>query len=424
MKKIILASLAALILFSAAATGISAANLGSGAAVIAKDVTLIKSALYGNTVTFSDSDVKCALGIPNFCSVTITSLPSSSEGTLMLGERRVGEGQTIRRRNVSRLSLIPASEKVESCSFSISVDGASGDEIECLVRFTDKVNYAPKLDTDATQTLSVTTQSGIGVYGEIPVSDPEGDELLYMVVKYPSKGSLSLDSDTGEFVYTPERGFDGKDSFVFVVRDEYGNYTEASRIKLNVTERLSEVDYVDMESSPSYNAAVAMTAMGVMSGKQVGDDVYFLPEEQVTRAEFVAMAMKALGIKADTSLNATYFDDNDEIPVSLVSYIATAARCGIVNGAFDGTALNFRPNDKITFTEAAIVLSAIIELDGDDAVFAEHEAASSLPVWARAEVGAMMSVGIFDSGISLSDAVSRETAAECLYRAVNLSSGK
>ena len=418
MKKLILALLTAAMLFSALGVIAFASPLGSGAAVIANEVTLVKAALYGNTVQFSDTDVKCALGIPEFCSVTVKTLPSSTEGTLMLGERRVGEGQTVRRRNVSRLSFVPADASVEESSFVISVNGGSGDDIKCMIRFTDKVNYAPKLDTDATETLSVTTQSGIGVFGSIPVSDPEGDEVLYMVVKYPKRGRLELNSESGEFVYTPERDFNGKDSFVFTVRDEWGNYTEASTVKIGVTERLSEVEYVDMEKNPSYNAAVTMTAMGIMSGKRLGDDIYFLPEEEVSRAEFVAMAMKALGVKADTTLNATYFDDNDEIPPSLVSYVATAARCGIVNGAFDGTALLFRPTDKITFTEAAIVLSNIIELEGDDTVFAKHESVSSLPVWARAEVGAMLTVGIFDSDTALSSAMTRRDVAECLYRAI------
>lgn len=417
-KRLILAALVAALIFSSAYVAVSAAPLGSGAAVIASEVTVVKTALLGETVEFSDSDIKCALGIPDFCSVTVNTLPSSTEGTLMLGERRVGEGTVIRRRNLSRLCFIPTDNSVTESSFVISVKGASEDGIKCIIRFVDKVNYAPKLNTDANQTLSVATQSGIGVYGKISAADPEGDALLYMTVRYPKHGTLSLDSETGDFAYTPNDGYRGKDSFVFTVRDEYGNYTAAETVGINVTKRMSEVEYVDMEKSPSYNAAVTMTAMGVMGGERIGDGLYFLPDGDVSRAEFVAMAMKALGIRADSSLRATYFDDNGDIPEPLVSYVATAARCGIVNGAFDGTALLFRPNDKITFTEAAIVLSNILEIGGDDAVFSELESVSALPVWARDEVGAVISAGIFDPETSLSDTLTRADAAECLYRAV------
>lgn len=418
MKKVLIAAFAAAILFSALAVGVSAGFLGSGAAVIANDVTLIKAAISGEPVSFSDTDFKCALGITGFRKLTVTSLPSSTEGVLTIGERRVSEGQTIKRRALASLVFTPSDDSVIESSFGFTVDGATEDEIKCIIRYTDKVNYAPKLDTDAGQTLSVTTQTGISVYGSIPASDPEGDDLEYILVRGVKRGKLELDSDSGEWKYTPSLNYDGKDSFVFVVRDEYGNYTEASTVSLKVTERLSEVIYVDMEESPSYNAAVVMTANGIMSGKRIGDDMYFLPDEAVTRAEFVAMAMKALGIRRDSTLTASYFDDNDEIPASLVGYVATAARAGIVNGAFDGTALNFRPNDKITFTEAAIVLSNIIEISGESAVFAELDEVASLPVWARSEVGAIISVGIFDKGVDLAGEVSREACAECLYRAM------
>ena len=287
------------------------------------------------------------------------------------------------------------------------------------MKFIEKVNYAPKLNTDTEQTLNVTTQKGILVYGKIDAHDPEGDALEYILVTYPKYGTLTLTDDgNGEFSYLPSSDFDGKDSFVFVVRDEYGNYTRPETVNIKVTERMSEVVYVDMEGSRSYNAALAMTAMGIMSGKRVGDDMYFSPEETVTRAEFVAMAMKALGIRSDSTLTETFFDDNDEIPKSLVGYIATAARCGIINGSFENDGLYFRPNDTITKCEAAIVMSNLIEVKAENAVFSGIEGITDVPVWARAHVGAMYSVGVFtaESADELSESLNRSDAAEYLYR--------
>ena len=163
-----------------------------------------------------------------------------------------------------------------------------------------------------------------------------------------------------------------------------------------------------------------MNALGIMSGSRVGDDMYFLPEGGVTRAEFVAMAMKALSIRADTTLTATYFDDNDKIPLSLVSYVATAARCGIVNGAFDGSELNFRPNDIITRCEAAIIMSNLLEIKAESSVFSEIDGIEAVPVWARGQVGAMIETGIFDEGdgLNMNEALNRESVAEYLYRLI------
>ena len=57
--------------------GISiSASFGSGAAVIAGEVKLIKTGLYGQKLVFSDVDFKTALAVSDFKAVTIKSLPS------------------------------------------------------------------------------------------------------------------------------------------------------------------------------------------------------------------------------------------------------------------------------------------------------------------------------------------------------------
>ena len=119
-------------------------------------------------------------------------------------------------------------------------------------------------------------------------------------------------------------------------------------VSVKVSERMCDTVYRDMEDREEYNAAVAMTAMGIMSGRQVGDDLYFEPEETITRAEFVTMAMKCAGIKADSTLSSTYFDDDLDISPSLKGYIATAQRTGIVVGDFKNGQLLFSPNEEIS----------------------------------------------------------------------------
>jgi hypothetical protein len=306
---------------------------------------------------------------------------------------------------------------VSESRFTVSVDRGSEAVIACTLYFLDAVNYEPVISCDTENSLTVTTQTGISVWGNLKATDPEADTLSYQVISYPQYGTLKI-YDGGEFRYTPARSGDCYDSFTFTVRDQWGNYAKPATVKIRVSERMSEIVFADMTDSKSYNAAVAMSAMGIMSGSRLGDDMYFNPNGTVTRAEFVAMAMKALSIKPDSTLTRTYFDDNAAIPTSLVSYVATAARCGIVNGAFDGKALNFRPTDPITVTEAAIIMSNMINLHSDSSVFSEIDGIYTVPVWARDEVGAMYEAGIFDTGAhsDLKSHVTREQAAEYLYR--------
>ncbi len=417
MKKII--ALIILIATLCTAFAVSAvAYFGTAADVVASNVTVIRTALRGKKICFSDTDIKSALALANFDSITVTKIPSSTEGTLLLAGRRIAEGKSIKRKNIPSLVFIPASDAVEEAEFSFTVDGyAGGSEIKCILKFIDKVNYAPEAADESESVNTVKTQESISTHGKMLGKDPEGDKLEYMIVSYPKSGVLRVTDDHGRYVYTPKSGYTGTDGFTYVLRDEYGNYSKPISVKINVMKRMSDVEFEDMVGAKAYNAAIAMNAMGIMSGKIIGDDTYFMPEEKVSRAEFVAMAMKSVGIRADSTITASFFDDNAEIPKSLLGYVATAQRTGIINGDFADGRLLFRPNEPITKYEAAMVMASLIGADteGEESVFAEED---NIPVWARPGVCAMYSLKIFEYGENgeASEIVTRADAASYLYK--------
>ncbi len=394
----------------------ASAHFGVGAEVAANDVTLIKTGLLGKKLTFSDTDFKSALCISDFDSIKITRLPKSTEGTLLLGGRRLGEGKSIKRKNIASLVFIPASAEVCEASFSFTAEGyMGGAEVECQMRFIDKINYAPKAAEGGT---SVKTQASICTHGKMAGSDPEGDKLEFITISYPKRGILTITTDDGSgYIYTPSAGYTGKDSFTYVVRDEYGNYSTPCTVRINVNERMCATEYADMVGKSAYNAAVAMSAMGVMSGTLIGDDMYFMPDGDVSRAEFVAMAMKACGVRKDTTLTASFFDDNSEIPPALTSYVATAQRIGIIGGDFEGGKLLFKPNERITKYEAAKIMATLIGADknGEESVFGLDDGA---PAWARPSLTAMFSLGIFteESDAVSANAITRGECAMYLYK--------
>lgn len=420
MQKLFSLLLAVTIASSVFCIGVSAdAFFGTGATVVASDVKMIKTGLYGKKICFTDGDFKSALCISDFDSITVTEIPSSTEGTLLIGGKRVGAGRVIKRKNLGALVFIPASNSVSECRFKFTVeDYAGGAEIECILKFIDKVNYAPEAGGEAVSTSTVNTQAEISVYGNLDGSDPEGDDIEFIIVSYPKHGTITLlEGEGGRYCYSPVDDYTGKDKFTYVVRDEYGNYSEPVVVNLRVIERMCDTVYRDMEAREEYNAAVAMTALGVMGGKMLGDDMYFEPDESVSRAEFVAMAMKCAGIRPDSTLSATYFDDDADISVSLKGYIATAQRTGLVNGDFKDGKLLFSPTAEITKYEAAKILSTLIgsDAEGEESVFATD---NSIPVWARAGVYAMCSLGVFDADdeATLSEYVTRADVASYLYK--------
>ncbi len=411
-KRIVALFLSLLLVFGT--TVMASASFGIGVSALAKDAPLIKTGLSGEKITFTDKDFKRAFGTVLFSSITVTSLPKSTEGTLMLGGRRVGVNQKIERKNLSSLVFLPASKDVTECKFSFTSKGIfGGAEADCILKFVDKINYAPEVNSD--KNASLWTQSGVGVFTRLTASDPEGDALEVMILEYPKQGTLEEVSDDGTFVYTSNTGYVGKDSFRYCIRDSYGNYTSLQKVDIQVADRLTTATFADMEGTPEYNAALVMAAEGIMNGKVQGDHTLFDGDGEVSRAEFVSMAMKRAGIRQDTTLTSTFFDDNGEIPTYLVGYIATAARIGIINGSFEeDKGLIFRPNDTITFLECSIILSNIYDLTS------ESEEVSSLlldvPVWGRNAVMAMYERGIFDAETDLSGNMTRKDVANVLFQ--------
>ncbi len=221
----------ALLLAACAMCGTSVrvgASFGSGAAVIAEKTTLVKSGICGEKICFTDSDFKSALGIANFKKITLASLPSADEGTLIYAGRRAACGQQIKRRNIPSLVFLPASYSVCEAHFSFTVDGfADGKTINCVLRFTDSENKAPSTLSDGE---SLPERCGNGKFvGTMRASDSDGDGVEFIIAAFPERGVLEYSAD-GSYVYTPTSSFRGRDSFSYVARDEWGNWSEPIRV--------------------------------------------------------------------------------------------------------------------------------------------------------------------------------------------------
>ena len=422
-KRIILITLLLSLVFTGVFATVAEASFGSGVAVMAEKKEIIKGAISGSKVVFSDVDFKQGLCITDFDSIKITAVPKSTEGTLMLAGRRVGDGTVIKRKNIGALIFIPASKDVTECKFLFTIDDvADGREIDFVIKFLEKVNYAPKAD-GAVEAVSLTTQRSISLYGRMDGHDDEGDELEYIIIKYPEVGNIRVtNKNTGDFLYTPPTNFVGEDSFTYVVRDEYGNFSTPVTLPIKVTERLSEVVYQDIKGDASEGAAVALTAIGAVDGRLIGDGIYFCPDDALTKAEFLIMAMKCMGVSPDKSLTSVYFDDADKISEPMMPYVATAAKLGIISGYFDGEKLLFSPNEEITKYEAALIMSNLANIESDKTVQVFKDA-DTYPVWAEDAIMDMVTVGIFsakDNMIEADEIMTKRDSVMALYKLMNI----
>lgn len=142
-------------------------------------------------------------------------------------------------------------------------------------------------------------------------------------------------------------------------------------------------------------AIEALAARGIINGK--GDDL-FHPDDSMTRAEFAAIVVRALGLtpKADgqfTDVSAAAW---------YAPYVGTASAYGITNGTGNG---RFNPGGTITKQEAAVMVARAAKLCGLDTeldngavrdTLAQFSDYVQTPQWARQGLAFCYSQGILD----------------------------
>jgi len=328
----------------------SRSPLSPGLSVIASDSGMAKAGLVGKDLVFTDDDFLRALNLSKISYITVDSLPDTEAGRLLLGTTAVSVGQKISKANLSLLVFVPSTKKETESSFTFSVEDR-GYTISCSLYTLKNVNEAPFSAHPADASLKVSVYSGGSSYGKLAGYDHEGDKLCFEITRYPYHGLLILnDRSAGEYTYYPKTGFLGNDSFSYVVKDKYGNYSASSTVILTVSRPVSTI-YSDVSGHYAKNAVLELKTAGIMYGKS---DSVFAPDGSVTREELLVMAMKAAGISDLPTVSSTAFADDSDISLSAKPYVAAARQLGYVGGE------KFYPKSEMTRAEAALLIDRII----------------------------------------------------------------
>ena len=376
----------------------------------------------GNDVTFEAEDFSRNLNLSRIDYIKVLSLPSAAEGELLMGSVRVSAGQIISGENLAHLCFSAADDSVTKASFTFSANGTAT-AVTCNVHLLNGTNYAPTVSMASSATLQMSTYRDREAHGRLSAYDPDGDALVFEIVKTPANGSVLLtDRSEGTYVYAPRSGFTGSDEFSYVARDVYGNYSSATTVKLRVMTSGTSVTYVDMADSKAANAALALTEAGVMSGVEIGNQHFFYPDRTVTRAELLVMAMNAAGITDVPASESTGFDDDADIATAMKGYVSAAYQMGYISGTLKEGKLCFLPNEEINRAEAAVMICAILgeESSGVIPTFADG---AEIPVWAQESIYTLNTLGVMDATdgyISPTSPLTREQAALILQAVTRL----
>jgi len=121
----------------------------------------------------------------------------------------------------------------------------------------------------------------------------------------------------------------------------------------------------------------------------------FAPNQTLTRAEFAAMIVRALGLPEDVNKGVSFSDV--KATDWHAGYVGAAAKAGIINGVGDG---RFNPNGFVTRQEIAKMVVAAIQYAGgnlsaaDKAALGKFSDASKVSDWAVDAVAIAASKGI------------------------------
>lgn len=391
-------------------------DISDALSVIARKNSMAKSGIVSNKVVFSADDFEKSLNVASISSITVTSLPSSEDGCLCVGDVLVNVGQTISRQNLDLLNYRGAEGGSRQASFRFKVD-SSEYEMVCDVFLLTRENSAPTLASENERLFSVSTHQSVSVYGRIGAYDPDGDPVRYEIVTYARNGVIELDQTTGEYCYTPLGSYFGDDSFEYVAMDRYGNYSSAKKVSLSVQKRVTDTVYGDMDGHAAHHAALTMTEKGIMNGVHIGDTTYFMPSRSVSRIDFLAMLMNTIGEAPAENVFDTGFDDDAEIPQSMKGYVYRARDMGLINGEVGASGeYMLYPNRAITRAEAALIVSKLVDASVPTVkpIFSDR---NDIPSWAHDAIYSMNDLGLLDStggAISAKADMTRAATAQML----------
>ena len=111
-----------------------------------------------------------------------------------------------------KLTYTPNAKFTGKDSFTFKLNDGDMDSSPATVTLNMTPNHAPMADLQ-----SVTTAEDTPAVINLSGSDPDGDTVVYSVVKAPSHGSLS--GTAPNLTYSPNKDFSGPDSFTFKVND-------------------------------------------------------------------------------------------------------------------------------------------------------------------------------------------------------------
>ncbi len=154
-----------------------------------------------------------------------------------------------------------------------------------------------------------------------------------------------------------------------------------------------KVLFSDLEGHWSKDISLKLAAQGLIKGYP---DNTFGPDNVITRAEAVAILVRALKLDTKGESELAGFTDSGDIPSWARGSAAAAVRAGLVKGAQVEGGLAFNPNSPVTRVELASINARIIKQKLSESMvpLIEFPDGADIPGWARSDINLAAYTGI------------------------------
>ena len=379
--------------------------LGLGGAALAAEVDCDATYCF-TSADFSEDDT--------LAGICITDLPDAASGTVMLGNRVIRAGDILTAEQLAQMTFSPLrtdDDRDAVVTYLPIYDNRVEQSATMTIAIHGKRDNAP-----VAEDFAMETYKNLPNQSQLKVTDPEGKELTYTLVRQPKRGLVALNED-GSFTYTPKKNKVGVDSFTYTAADPAGNVSREATVTIQILKPTDSKQYTDTVGDSCRFAAEWMRNTGLFVGEKMGGEECFQPDKAVSRGEFVTMLVNALDIPVE---DVSYKSIPADTPDWLKPYLAAAMRAGLTAGLPDNNSDSFGADQPVSGGEAAVMLQNALDLNVSMEAAAETAAQGEkkeVPAWASDSLTAMAYNGIdFDASATLT----RGEVAQVMYKVCQL----
>lgn len=346
--------------------------------------------------------------------ICITELPSPQAGTVLLGSRVLQPGDILTADQVAQMTFTPLrtqEDALAQMTFLPIYEGRVEKSVTTAISIRGKEDKAP-----IAQDFAIETYKNLPNTGKLQVSDPEGQDLTYTLVRVPKRGEVVLGED-GSFTYTPKKNKVGIDSFTFTATDPAGNVSREATVTIQILKPTDARQYTDTVGKDCRFAAEWMRNTGLFVGEKVSGQDCFYPDKAVSRGEFLAMLVDALDIPTK---DKDMIGIPTDTPLWLKPYLAASIRSGLIAGWQDTESGSFDSQQPITGAEAAVAIQNALDLPISQQTWQAEQDSSqenAVPAWAAPSLVVMSENGI---ALTADEALTRGKTAQILYQVSRL----